>query len=183
MNATRPVEDASRFLTVGKWFMGQEFDGANDVPRPLKQACLYGAGGVLLVSLVGMLNIFSLLTDPPAYFLKVYLALFAVWTIVLEIGIPNEGIQTLREVLLQRCRFFESPAGRGSFYTFMGVLGTSLWASSPLDALAGLYMGVVGFLCAVASRKRVAANERTASAAEIGQNNDMTYFRQDITEV
>lgn len=142
---------------VGRCFNEVLLDGGNKVlqqatefmgegPKPLRFLCFFGGLVTVAASGLACLNILSFLAHPSNYILQLYLVLFGILTMVVEAkDIPP--LERMRPFFTSWFRFLTVPGGKGSFYLFYGSLSISLWRSSFILALVGIYTASMGIVC------------------------------------
>lgn len=116
------VEEKSRFL----------FDKVTNGPVPIR--VFIGVGGVALV-VVQVLNLGAILTLSRFMALRVYLALFGVLTVILEVN--SAFTVKYRSFLENWMKVLSRVWGRAIFYFFVGTLTLSLW--NFLDIVVGVW--------------------------------------------
>lgn len=141
---------SSRFQEVlirgGSKVLQQATEFIGEGPKPLRFLCFVGGLVTVLIAGLACLNVFSFIVDPSNYILQVYLVLFGLLTMVVEAkDIPP--LERLRPFFFSWFRFLTVPGGKGCFYLFYGSLSISLWRSSFILALIGIYTASMGVVC------------------------------------
>lgn len=145
---TRLVGFAGKVLDGGRhlFLLQRQHAQTGEGPSLLRFLCFLGGFGMLMSSILSMINIFSFLTGPSAYVLQVYQGFFGVIIMVIEAK-DWDWFDRLKPWLIEWFRFLSVPAGKGAFYIFVGSLGVSLWVRNIIAFAIGLYMGVLGLMC------------------------------------
>lgn len=141
---------SSRFqevlLSGGNKVLQQATDFIGEGPKPLRFLCFLGGLMTVLSAGLACLNIFSFFIDPSDYILQIYLVMFGALTMVVEAK-DMPPLEKLRPFFFSWFRFLTVPGGKGSFYLFYGSLSISLWRSSFILALVGIYTASMGVVC------------------------------------
>ncbi|CDJ32972.1 uncharacterized protein EMH_0075230 [Eimeria mitis] len=133
-------------LSGGSKVLQQATEFLGEGPKPLRFLCFLGGLMTVLTSGLACINIFSFLTEPSNYILQLYLILFGTLTMAVEAkDIPP--LERMRPFFFSWFRFLTVPGGKGCFYIFYGSLSLSLWRSSFVLALVGIYTASMGVVC------------------------------------
>lgn len=195
-------------LTRGAWLLSALLDGGRrflwqqrqcvemgEGPSVLRVLCFIGGLGMLISSILSLINILSLLTGPSTYVLQIYQGFFGIITMIVEAK-DWDCFDQLKPWMSHWFRFLTVPAGKGAFYIFVGSLGVSLWIRNLLAFTVGLYMAGMGLSCiavhagivgkkstaVVASRRRFPTSERIDSTVRDDDEDDEEELDEELEE-
>ncbi|CBZ50812.1 conserved hypothetical protein [Neospora caninum Liverpool] len=115
-------------------------------PKPLRALCFVGGVGLIAVTVLQIMNIFSMVGNPASYILQFFLMMFGVAICVVEAK-DLEQLERLQPFFATWFKFLTVPLGKGLFYILVGAICLSLWTSNFFLLFVGGYMVLMGIMC------------------------------------
>ncbi|KEP61665.1 UNVERIFIED_CONTAM: hypothetical protein HHA_267300 [Hammondia hammondi] len=115
-------------------------------PKPLRALCFVGGLVLIAVTVLQIMNIFSVVGNPASYILQLFVMMFGVAICVIEAK-DFEQLERLQPLFVTWFKFLTVPLGKGLFYILVGAICVSLWSSNFLLLFVGGYMVLMGIMC------------------------------------
>mmetsp|Transcript_21026 Transcript_21026/g.45523 ORF Transcript_21026/g.45523 Transcript_21026/m.45523 type:complete len:168 (-) Transcript_21026:18-521(-) len=147
-NAPREKSNLDQFLRQAASFR----EVIEEAPHLLHLMCQIGGLAVILNGILGVLDIFTIMSHAIYYVVNLYMVFFGVVTCITEthpenIPMVHENLKSTQIWMHEWAKGLTTLQGRGLFYIFQGCLAFVSSSTISLGMVIGVYMSVAGALC------------------------------------